>query len=72
MMYFTALVTIVFVYGLIIWYSSTSELAPDVRKNLPPEDIESIHEELQWRRQVGLLMILISLFPIMTYLCFYF
>lgn len=71
MMYFAALVAIVFFYGVIISISGMTELTADVRKNLPPEDIESINEELQWRRQVGLLMILISLFPIMTYLCFY-
>lgn len=71
MIYFTALVLIIFIYGIIIWFSSTTELSPDVRKNMPPEDIEMIHEELQWRGHVGLLMIMISLFPIMTYLCFY-
>jgi len=72
MTYVTALIVILFVYGFIILISGSAELTPDVRKNLPPEDIESINEELQWRRQVGLLMILVSLFPIMTYLCFYF
>lgn len=71
MMYFATLVAIVFFYGVIISISGMTELTADVRKNLPPEDIESINEELQWRRQVGLLMILTSLFPIMTYLCFY-
>lgn len=71
MMYFAALVAIVFVYGVIIWISGQTELEPDVRKNLPPEQIESIYQELQWRSQVGLLMILISLFPVMTYLCVY-
>lgn len=71
MMYFAALVAILFVYGSIIYISGTSELTADVRKNMAPEDIETIHEELQWRRQIGLLMILISLFPIMTYLWVY-
>lgn len=71
MMYFAALVAIVFLYGMIIWISGQTELVPDVRKNLPPEDIEAIYEELKWRSQVGLLMILISLFPVMAYLCFY-
>lgn len=71
MMYFAALVAIVFVYGVIIWISGQTELLPDVRKNLPPESIETIYEELKWRSQVGLLMILITMFPIMTYLCFY-
>lgn len=71
MMYFAALVAIVFFYGLVILISGSTELTADVRKNLPPEDIEAIHEELKWRRQVGVLMLLITQFPIMTYLCFY-
>ena len=71
MMYFAALVAIVFVYGVIIWISGQTELTPDVRKNMPPEDIETITEELKYRSQVGLLMIVITMFPIMTYLCVY-
>jgi len=71
MMYFAALVAMIFFYGVIISISGTSELTAEVRKNMPPEDIETIYEELKWRRQVGLLMILISMFPIMTYLCYY-
>ncbi len=71
MMYFAALVAMIFFYGVIISISGTSELTAEVRKNMPPEDIETIYEELKWRRQVGLLMILISMFPIMTYVCYY-
>ena len=71
MMYLAALVAIVFFYGIVIAISGTAELSADVRKNMPPEDIETIHEELKWRRQIGLLMILITQFPIMTYLCVY-
>jgi len=71
MMYLAALVAIVFFYGVVIAISGTAELSADVRKNMPPEDIETIYEELKWRRQIGLLMILITQFPIMTYLCFY-
>ena len=71
MMYLAALVAIVFFYGIVIAMSGTAELSTDVRKNMPPEDIETIYEELKWRRQIGLLMILITQFPIMTYLCFY-
>lgn len=70
-MYIAVLTAIVFVYGLIIWISGQTELAPDVRKNLPPEAIESIYEELQYRCLVGLIMMVVSMFPIMTYLCFY-
>jgi hypothetical protein len=71
MIYIAVLTVILFVYGLIIWISGQSELAPDVRKNLPPEAIELIYEELQYRCLVGLIMIVISMFPIMTYLCVY-
>ena len=72
MIYFAALVAIVFVYGVIIWISGQTELTPEVRKNLPPEAIESIYEELQQRCLVGLLMIVISMFPVMTHLWVYF
>ena len=71
MIYVTVLTVIIFVYGIIIWISGQTELAPDVRKNLPPEAIESIYEELQYRCLVGLLMMVISMFPVMTYLCVY-
>ena len=68
-MYVAVLTALVFVYGLIIWISGQTELVPDVRKNLPPEAIESIYEELQYRCIVGLLMMVISMFPVMIYLC---
>ena len=71
MIYVAVLTAIVFVYGLIIWISGQAELAPDVRKNLPPEAIELIYEELQYRCLVGLIMMVISMFPVMTYLCVY-
>ena len=71
-MYVAVLTALVFVYGLIIWISGQTELVPDVRKNLPPEAIESIYEELQYRCLVGLLMMVISMFPVMTYLLVYF
>jgi nitrate reductase NapE component len=70
-MYIAVITALVFGYGLIIWISGQTELVPDVRKNLPPEAIESIYEELQYRCLVGLLMMVISMFPVMTYLCFY-
>ena len=71
MIYIAVLTAIVFVYGLIIWISGQAELSPDVRKNLAPEDVELIYEELQYRCLVGLIMMVISMFPVMTYLCFY-
>jgi hypothetical protein len=71
MIYVAVLTAIVFVYGLIIWISGQAELAPDVRKNLAPEDVELIYEELQYRCLVGLIMMVISMFPVMTYLCVY-
>ena len=71
MIYITVLTVIIFVYGIIIWISGQTELVPDVRKNLAPEDVESIYEELQYRCLVGLIMMVISMFPVMTYLCVY-
>ena len=71
MIYIAVLTAIVFVYGLIIWISGQAELSPDVRKNLAPEDVELIYEELQYRCLVGLIMMVISMFPVMTYLCVY-
>ena len=71
MIYLAVFTAILFGYGLIIWISGQSELTPEVRKNLPPEAIETIYEELQWRCLVGLVMIVVSMFPVMTYLCVY-
>ena len=71
MIYVTVITVLLFVYGMIIWISGQAELAPDVRKNMPPEDIETISEELQWRCLVGLIMMVVSMFPVMTYLCVY-
>ena len=68
-MYVAVFTAIVFIYGVIIWISGQTELAPDVRKNLPPEAVESIYEELQYRCLVGLLLMLVSMFPLMIYLC---
>ncbi len=71
MMYVAVFTVIVFIYGMIIWISGQTELSPDVRKNLPAEDVEAIYEELKYRCLVGLIMIVISMFPVMIYLCFY-
>jgi hypothetical protein len=68
-MYVAVLTAIIFVYGLVIWISGQTELRPEVRKNLAPEDVEAIYEELQYRCLVGLLLMLISFFPVMIYLC---
>jgi hypothetical protein len=68
LVFFTVLI---FISGLSSWISGTAEMTPEVRKNLPPEDIESIHEELKQRRYWGQLLMIISMFPVMTYLCFY-
>lgn len=70
-MYFAFFVAVIMVYGITTWISSKSEMPPEVRKNLPPEDIELIHNELQARGHWGLLLILIAMFPIMFYLCLY-
>ena len=49
MLYFWFVVAVIFVYGIVITISSQAQLTPEVRKNLPPEDIESIQSELDTR-----------------------
>jgi len=70
-MYFAFFVAVILIYGITTWISSKSEMPLEVRKNLPPKDIELIHNELQARGHWGLLLILIAMFPIMFYLCLY-
>ena len=65
-MYWLAI--LIFICGVVSLISSSSELSPEVRKNLPPEDIEAIYAELQARQYWGLLLIVISMFPFMVYL----
>jgi len=65
-MYWIAL--LILICGIISLISSTSELTPDIRKNLPPEDVEILYAELQARQYWGLLLIVISMFPLMIYL----
>lgn len=62
---------LVFSAGLNSWISGNAEMTPEVRKNLPPEDIETIYEELKQRRHWGQLLMVLSMFPVMIYLCFY-
>ena len=71
MLYFWFVVAVIFVFGILTVISSQAELAPDVRKNLPPEQIEMIQNELDARELWGVLLILIALFPVMIYLCLY-
>lgn len=59
---------LIFICGAIFWISSTTKLTDEVRKNLPPEDIEAIYTELQSRKYWGLLLIVIAMFPTMIYL----
>jgi len=68
MLYFWFVVAVIFVYGIVITISSQAQLTPEVRKNLPPEDIESIQSELDARELWGVLLILIALFPVMIVL----
>lgn len=71
MIYVVVFTVLIFISGLTSFISSLAELTPEVRKNMPPEDIETIYEELKHRRQWGQLLLIISMFPVMTYLCFY-
>jgi uncharacterized membrane protein len=68
LVYFTLLT---FLAGFSSWVSGNAELTADVRKNLPPEDIEQIYEELKHRRNWGLLLMVIAMFPVMIYLSVY-
>jgi len=69
--YIVFFTVLIFIFGLTSWISGQSELTAEVRKNLDPEDIEMIYEELKHRRNWGLLLMVIAMFPFMTYLCFY-
>lgn len=71
MQYLVFFTVLIFIAGLSSWISSLNEIAADVRKNMPPHDIEAIHEELKQRRYWGQLLMLLSMFPVMTYLCVY-
>lgn len=62
------IVLLIFICGLVSWISSQTQLTPEVRKNLPPENIELIQEELLARKHWGLLLIIIAMFPTMIYL----
>jgi hypothetical protein len=69
MMYVTFFTALIFIAGLSSWISGNAEMTADVRKNLPPEDIESIYEELKQRRYWGQLLMVLAMFPVMIYLC---
>lgn len=71
MQYLIFFTVLMFISGLSSWISGQSELTPEVRKNLPPEDIETIYEELKQRRYWGQLLMVLAMFPVMIYLCFY-
>jgi hypothetical protein len=68
-MYVTFFTALIFIAGLSSWISGNAEMTADVRKNLPPEDIESIYEELKQRRYWGQLLMVLAMFPVMIYLC---
>jgi hypothetical protein len=58
-MFYFILVTI-FIIGISLVYSGNQTLTQEVRTNMPPEDIEQIHNELANRKYVGQI-ILVSL-----------
>lgn len=72
MQYVIFFTILIFLIGISSWISSMSEIPPDVKKNLSPNDIELINNELQQRRWWGLLLILISMFFVMIYLSVFF
>lgn len=72
MLYFWFVVAVVFVSGVSTVISAQAKLTPEVRKNLPPEDIELIQSELDARELWGVLLVLIALFPVMIFLCLFY
>jgi hypothetical protein len=68
-MYVVFFILLIFISGLTSYISSLTELTPEVRKNMPPEDIETIYEELKQRRYWGQLLMVLAMFPVMIYLC---
>ena len=68
-MYVAFFILLIFISGLTSYISSLTELTPEVRKNMPPEDIETIYEELKQRRYWGQLLMVLAMFPVMIYLC---
>lgn len=69
MLYFWFVVAVIFVFGISTIISAQAKLTPEVRKNLPPEDIETIQSELDAREIWGVLLVLIAMFPVMIFLC---
>jgi len=69
MVYSVFFTLLIFIAGLSSWISGNAEMTPEVRKNLPPEDIETIYEELKQRRHWGQLLMVLAMFPVMIYLC---
>jgi hypothetical protein len=69
MLYFWFVVAVVFVFGISTVISAQAKIAPEVRKNLPPEQIEIIQTELDARELWGVLLVLIAMFPVMIFLC---
>lgn len=62
------LTLVLFAAAICCYVSAAHEITPEVRKNLPPEHIESIMQELQTRRHCAHLLLLLALFPSMFFL----
>lgn len=54
------IVLIVTVYGLMFYYTGTRELSMDVKKSLPPQDIEAYTEESNTQRYVGQIILCLA------------
>lgn len=61
-MIFDAFVTVLVIYGFILFITSFAVLKQEVKISLSPDDIELIDQELKQRRIVGLLLLLTSAF----------
>lgn len=55
-----ALYAILILYGVILWISGSQQLSADVKRGLPPHEVEWWEEELRSRRLWGQTLILVS------------
>lgn len=54
------LYAVITVYGILLWISGSQQLSADVKRGLPPQDVEWWELELRSRRLWGQTLILVS------------
>lgn len=68
MMFLHTLFGIMAIYGLYFYICGIQELPPDIRKSLPPQDIEDFTEEKNQQRYFGQIILMIVAMYIMILL----